>query len=226
MGFKNKPFNRPIYSEQLEEPQRVIIISCEGRNTEPEYFKTIKAKLNAHISALLEIRVVDKEDNKSGPKDVINNLQQFIVDKYDYKGDFDEMWIVCDREKVEDRKKALIESFPVCENNNFSIALTNPLFEFWLLLHIVDITKYDEQQLHDNDYVSDAKKRRFIDKTLSDVLPNGFNKKKGKFNHEIVTMQNIKSALKQEALFANDPDEILDHLGSNIGDLIRAILPL
>ena len=93
MGFKNRVFNRPVYGEQEQEPERVIIISCEGRNTEPEYFNTIKTKLAAHISTLLEVCVIDKEDNNSRPQNVYQNLAQFVADKYDYKSEFDEMWI-------------------------------------------------------------------------------------------------------------------------------------
>jgi hypothetical protein len=39
MGFKERSFGQPTYQQQEEEPTRVIIISCEGTNTEPEYFK-------------------------------------------------------------------------------------------------------------------------------------------------------------------------------------------
>jgi hypothetical protein len=226
MGFKDRTFNQPIYSEDKEDPKRIVIISCEGRNTEPEYFEAIKNKLGHHIPHLLEIDVVPKEDNNSEPKYVIDNLEKFIVDKYDYNGKHDQLWIVCDREKVDDRRKNLVDIIPLCEQKNYCIALTNPLFEFWLLLHVVDIKQYDAKLLFKNEWVNRGKKRRFIDKLLSEVLENGFNKKKGKFNTEIVSMENIERALKQEKDFANTRDEILDKLGSNVGDLIRAILPL
>lgn len=94
MGFKNRTFSRPVYEEQSDEPERVIIISCEGRNTDPEYFNCIKSKLSEYISALLEIKVIDKNDNNSRPQHVYGNLRRFITDKYDYKSDYDEMWIV------------------------------------------------------------------------------------------------------------------------------------
>jgi len=39
MAFKDRGFHKPIYIEEELELKRVIIISCEGRNTEPEYFE-------------------------------------------------------------------------------------------------------------------------------------------------------------------------------------------
>ncbi|MFT4928668.1 MAG: hypothetical protein ACI8WB_004788 [Phenylobacterium sp.] len=225
MGFKYRTFDQPTYPQRMQEPERVIIISCEGRVTEPEYFGAIKRKLNEYIPALLEVDVVPKEDNNSSPQDVLNNLERHILDKYDYNRDYDQMWIVCDREKKEHRKAHLIDIIPICEEKNYSLAVTNPTFEFWLLLHAVDIESYDKQQLFDNQWVTEKKKRRYIDKELSEVLANGFNKKTGKFNTELVTIENIKRALEQEKYFANKRDDILDQLGSNVGDLIRVILP-
>ncbi len=54
MKFNNDLFNKNIFEENTDEPERIIIISCEGRNTEPEYFNTIKQKLSEYISSLLK----------------------------------------------------------------------------------------------------------------------------------------------------------------------------
>lgn len=225
MAFKDRgELNTLSYEEQEEEPEKVIIISCEGRNTEPEYFETIKDKLSDYISVLIEIKIVPKNDNPSEPKDIVCNLETFIEEEYDYKSDYDEMWVIWDREKVEARKKAILEMLPECREKNYNIALTNPLFEFWLLLHIVDISNYDKNILHDNNWMSPAKKRRFIDKELSNKLSDGYSKKKDKFNKSIVSKENILKALEQEKLFENELEKIIDNLGSNVGDLIRKIL--
>lgn len=223
MAFKERGFDKPIYQEEEKEPERVIIISCEGRNTEPEYFETIKNKLSEHIPVVLEIKIIPKNNNPSEPKDIICNLDTFIIEKYDYKSDYDEMWVVWDREKEDSRKNAILKIIPECKAKNYHIALTNPLFEFWLLLHIVDITTYDRQVLYDNAWMTPSKNRRFIDKELSTLL-DGYNKKKGKFPTAIVTLENIQKALEQEKLFENKLEKIMDNLGSNIGDLIRKIL--
>ncbi|MFA6630403.1 MAG: RloB family protein, partial [Sulfuricurvum sp.] len=144
MGFIDRGFTTLLYEEESREPERVIIISCEGTNTEPEYFETIKEKLSDYISVLLEIKIVPKPSNASEPKDVVCNLEQFIIDQYDYKSDYDEMWVIWDREKVEHRKANILKILPECKAKNYNIAITNPLFEFWLLLHVVDISTYDK----------------------------------------------------------------------------------
>lgn len=37
---------------------------------------------------------------------------------------------LCDREKVDSRKRDLEDIFPLCDENDFSVAITNLLFEF------------------------------------------------------------------------------------------------
>jgi len=226
MGFKERSFDQPTYQQQEEEPTRVIIISCEGTNTEPEYFKAIKEKLKDNISSLIEIELVPKPTNASEPKDVLDNLQTF-VDKYDFNKGHDSLWLVCDREKVIARKtgkSGLLKVIPLCKERGYSIALSNPLFEFWLLLHVVDISDYDNEKLFDNEKVNAT--RRYLDKELSNILEGGYSKKAGKFNKDIVSLDNIKKAIEQEKLFENDLIKILDQLGGNIGSLISEILTI
>ena len=223
MGFVSKGFETPIYTEQSKEPERVIIISCEGSNTEPEYFETIKEKLSEYIPVILEIKIVPKPSNASEPQNVVSNLENYII-QYDYKSDYDEMWVVWDREKVPERKENILKMFPKCREKNYNIAITNPLFEFWLLLHVTDISEYDNEDLYNNMPVNS--RRKFLDKELSNILENGYNKKKDKFNKDIVTKDNILKALEQEKLFENEFESILDNLGSNIGELINKILKI
>lgn len=132
------------------------------------------------------------------------------------------MWVIWDREKVESRKKHILEMIPICKKKNYHIAMTNPLFEFWLLMHIADISLYNTDDLYKNEKVNTV--RRFIDKELSNILKDGYNKKKNKFNKNIVTIENITRALEQEKSFEVNLAKIIDNLGSNIGSLISKIL--
>ena len=131
-----------------------------------------------------------------------------------------------DRESVEERKKAIEAIIPICKEKGYSIAVSNPTFEFWLLLHVCDISSYDEATLHQNNWATEAKRRRFLDKELSNLLENGFSKKKGRFNQDIVTLDNIKRAVHQEQRFCNELPNLLDELGSNVGYLIKDFLVL
>ena len=223
MGFKPISFDTPIYEEKSIEPKKAFVISCEGKNTEPEYFYTIKNKLSDYIDVLIEIEIVEKNSGNE-PHNVLSDLLEHTSkkqqdDSYDITND--EFWIVIDREKDDTRKQHIIDILDICEDNKIDIALTNPAFEFWLLLHITDISLYENDILYKNEKVSGSK--RFLDKEISNIL-GGYSKKTGKFPKEIVTMKNLKKAVEQEKFFENELKKIIDNLGSNIGELIQRIV--
>lgn len=224
MGFKEKSFNQPIYTEESVEAKKAIIISCEGRVTEFEYFNGIKNNLSSYIDVLLEIHVVPKDSNPSEPKHIVKNLEEYITTTYDYKSDYDELWLVLDREKVPERKKHILAIVPDCISKNYNIVISNPTFEFWLLLHLEDICQYNNDTLYTNDKMSLSKKsKRYLEKELNDRL-GGYSKKQGCFPTKIITKENLQRALVQEKLFENEFKKILDHLGSNVGVLIQKIV--
>lgn len=223
MGFKERSFNNPIYIEGSVEAKKAIIISCEGRVTEFEYFNGIKNHLSSYIDVVLEVHVVPKNSNPSEPKDIVKNLEEYITNTYDYKNGHDECWLVLDREKVPERKTNILAITPSCQSRNYNIAITNPTFEFWLLLHLDNIEQYEKEVLFKNDKVNT--KRKFIDKELSNRL-SGYNKKQDHFPTKIITKDNLKRALEQEKLFENEFEKILDNLGSNVGELVKKIVKL
>lgn len=224
MPFTERSFSNPSYLENDSEPRKILVISCEGRNTEPEYFETVVRKLSNHLKHLVKVDIVNEDVNASSPEKVLLKLEEHVESKYDFKEKVDILWLVIDRESVHSRKKQILEIIPQCAKKGYSLAITNPLFEFWLLMHVTDVAKYDKEILLANDWVTPAKKRRYIDKELSNILERGFNKKKGKFNQDIVSLDNIKRAIKQEEQFCRDIPDILDNLGSNVGILIEDFL--
>lgn len=222
MGFKERSFNQPVYIEESVEAKKAIIISCEGRVTEFEYFSGVKNHLSSYIDIVLEVHVVPKNSNPSEPKDIVKNLEEYITNTYDYQSDHDECWLVLDREKVPARKTNILAIAPSCKSKNYNIAITNPTFEFWLLLHLENIERYDKEVLFKNDKVNT--KRKYIDKELSMRLSSGYNKKRGHFPIKIITKENIQRALEQEKIFENQFEKILDNLGSNVGELVKKIV--
>jgi hypothetical protein len=223
MGFKERDFGKPSYEEESELPTKLVIISCEGSVTEPEYFQAITDKLKDYVTSIVQVKVVEKLGNNSEPADVLANINKYI-DEYGYNKEYDSLWLVCDREKVIDRKNGLLAIKPVCDEQEISIALSNPLFELWLLMHVANIDDYDRGMLFDNGKV--GRNRKFIDKTLSDLMTNGYNKKRGRFNRDIVSLKNIKFAMEQSAKLSNTYPAILDNLGTNVSVLLEEILDI
>ena len=191
----------------------------------------IKDNLETKINIKMEILQRDEDkQNSSSPTQVTKTIQSLtqeklkeIKEKNISLDSFDIYWIVIDRETQESKIRNLEKALEICRDENYNVALSNPNFEFWLLLHLEDIKQYNIEDLSKNKKPS-KKAKRFIEKELSQRLEGGYSKKSNNFNTDIITIENIKLALEQERLFANSIEEIKNNLGSNIGRLIEEIL--
>ena len=223
MAFKERTFNEPTYQDEQIEENSLILISCEGKVTEPEYFEALKRKLGKKIGSIIHVDVIPNLGPGANPQDVLSNLENHIHDVYQFREQFDSLWLVIDREKVEDRKNHLLAIHPECEDKGYRIALSNPTFELWLLMHVAKLNDYCEDALFENAWVTPAKNKRFMEKQLSEIL-GGYSKKSGQFPVKILNNQNLTNAIKQHPQL-NKPFEILlDELGTNVGEIVTELI--
>lgn len=101
----------------------------EGVVTEPEYFNMFNgAKTVIHINCL-------KGDSGSAPRHVLRRMNDYLKAKGLLKSD--EAWLVIDRDTWPDTAIGELYEWTKSKNNLY-FALSNPNFEFWLLLHFED----------------------------------------------------------------------------------------
>lgn len=112
---------------------------CEGTKTEPEYFTDLSREEEVHLleivigkggaepKTLVERAVTLKKDaEKQAKRERDDNLK------------FDEVWCVFDV----DAHPRLHEALDQARANKISVAVSNPCFELWILLHFRDQTAY------------------------------------------------------------------------------------
>lgn len=113
-------------------------------------------------------------DNNSSPEVVLAQLDNFSAE-YNLDEE-DELWMVIDRDFQSWTIKMIREVAQKChQKKGYFLGLSNPAFELWLLLHLVDVTTLSEQEketLLANRKVSLDK--TYSKKLLSDLL-DGFN---------------------------------------------------
>ena len=123
--------------------KKMFIVSTEGARTEPLYLKWIET-LNPQNAVsgtgpvVIPVRCLPSKD-KSSPNDVLKRMQEYIQKNTLRPGD--EAWIVVDKDKWTDEQltKLLEWSRETPKNRaKRGFALTNPQFEYWLLLHFED----------------------------------------------------------------------------------------
>ena len=109
--------------------RRLFLISCEGSVTEPMYFRRFNSS-TIHVECLYE-------NGKSSPAQVLSRLKSKADKTRLQTGD--QLWAVMDRDDwpaAELDKVAAWASEPSRIRRGF--ALSNPKFEYWLLLHFED----------------------------------------------------------------------------------------
>lgn len=120
---------------RMREPYDVVLIVCEGRKTEPDYFNALKNELRLSNA---NIRIYGKECG-SAPKSVV----EFAKQEFRKDPVYDRVFCVFDKDRHETYSKALdmVRSTRLPPGKTIEAITTVPCFEFWLLLHFEDATK-------------------------------------------------------------------------------------
>ena len=102
----------------------LIVVAIEGAKTEKWYFELFQHKR-------IQIIVRENVENKSAPRYVMQQLQSFS-EEYDLNED-DQLWLVIDKDRWRDEELHSVCS--ECDDQGFYKAVSNPCFEYWLLLY-------------------------------------------------------------------------------------------
>ena len=124
---------------------KLIWVIPEGRVTEYEYFRTVKRKLNSKDSG---ISVEVARNPRGGAAGNLVSIAEKTESKIIKNREF-EIWIVLDDDRRTDKNKLFV--WYRGDKNKRKLAVTNPMFEFWLLLHfgckkvLMSKSKYGDQ---------------------------------------------------------------------------------
>ncbi len=119
-------FQRPIGQRRY---RRIFILAVEGARTEPEYFAIFNSE-----QSLIRVNCL-KGQGESAPPQVLKRMESHLRREGLKKSD--EAWLVVDKDQWSDEQLTQLHQWSL-GHENYGFALTNPKFEFWLLLHFED----------------------------------------------------------------------------------------
>ena len=140
-----------------------------------------------------------------------------------YTSNFDEFCILIDRDAGSHSSEDMNFILQYCKENNYRCFITNPCFEFWLLLHFSDVYEEYSDQLdliRENKKVSNA--HTFVSNELSVKAHHG---KKGIAFKEKY-LPHIEEAIIRASKFASDNEALITDIGCNIWILIKEMQSL
>ncbi|MBN1927346.1 MAG: RloB domain-containing protein, partial [Prolixibacteraceae bacterium] len=197
----------------------VISIAGEGK-TEEQYFDGFYDLNRSELIRIERLEKADETDTKSHPNQVI----ELLVERKKYWEahgvEPNELWMVVDRDKQNVSKDQLNEIVQKCRNEGYNLALSNPTFEFWLLLHLTSIELYDKELILSNPKATVKSKKRYLEKELSRLL-GGYNKNKLHFDK---FEPGIKDAVSRAKELSVDNMVLIDELGTSVCLLVEKII--
>jgi hypothetical protein len=125
---QRKPARHPAFRD----PRPVIVIVCEGKNTEPQYFKGLwEAARNPRVRIFIPQDHGVPKTLVEAAKQLKTNAQAEAQKQHDENLAIDSVWCVFDI----DEHPNLPDAKQTARDNGIGLAISNPCFELWLLLH-------------------------------------------------------------------------------------------
>ncbi len=108
--------------------KRMFVIVAEGTVTEQEYFPLLSDETIVHIKCI-------RNRHNLPPQEALKRVREYIREEGLRKTD--EVWVVVDKDSWLEEHLSELHAWSKT-SSHYGLALSNPMFEFWLLLHFED----------------------------------------------------------------------------------------
>jgi len=127
MAPKRRTFQRISGTRRY---RKVFVIATEGAKTEQQYFSLFN-----NDKTSIQIKCLSNKKHKSSPKQVLSQMKKHLKDSELRKED--QAWLVVDKDDWDDADLNLLYQWSQ-QKEQYGLALSNPMFEYWLTLHFDD----------------------------------------------------------------------------------------
>ncbi|MCM1569517.1 MAG: RloB family protein [Roseburia sp.] len=135
-----------------------------------------------------------------------------------YKNDMDEFGILIDRDMLTHSREDMYACIKHCKDSGYNCYISNPCFEFWLLLHLSDVKEEYKDRLDEilkNEKIS--QRHTFVSKEVSDRAHHN----KGTIHFSKNYLPYIFLAAERAKSFEGDTEKLIDSIGCNLWKLIE-----
>jgi hypothetical protein len=134
---RRKAGERPLRRRvETRRPRKTFLIFCEGARTEPEYLNALKMQPSVRDVAAVDLRV-ETGHGGSAPKTLVALAADARDRAMAEDAEIDEFWCVFDVEWPQNHP-SLKQAIEEAARSSVQVAISNPCFELWLILHFQD----------------------------------------------------------------------------------------
>ncbi len=197
-----------------------ILSLAREKKTEYQYFNgVIQFRTEIGIDPLIEIIPIKHGKTTSSNPRRLYDQEKNKLDKADNFFEGDLFCLIVDRDPDSFTKEQYKELLQREQQKEMIFCVSNPCFEFWLLLHLPDCTEYEASKLLENK--KQNKNRNYIEKCLQEKL-GGYNKSRIHFAR--IYKDKIKEAISRSKMFVTTSSDLENSLGTSVGILIQQMM--
>lgn len=192
------------------EQRSCLLIICEGKKTEPNYFKSFDIPSPNRV-------ITDGEGYNT--LSLVERTKAIVAKEEKKLGDsFDQVWCVFDKDNFPQFTQAISNA----QKAGFFVAYSNEAFELWFLLHLIFLsTALGRDQYAD-------KINEHIHKINPPIVGNGWRYKKNYtqmydllINLQPVAINNAKRLIQNNPDPSNNPSTTVYRLVEELNKLVR-----
>ena len=199
---------------------RLIVIASEGKDTERIYFKALAKE---YTNPRVHVHVLERsenEQNNSSPEHVLKQLNDY-KSQYELEAD-DELWLVVDKDRWTEAMLSRVAT-ECSQEVAMHMALSNPCFELWLLLHMEDALSLPPEE--QKQWMENRRKSKNADPYLKVRL----RQKMGSYHESsydaLTLIAHIENAIERaRALDKNPTDRWPQTLGTRVYLLAESVM--
>ncbi len=202
--------------------EKLFVLSYEGIITEKKYFQDFRASEYFNNNGLIEIVPLKRPKDKGSDPFSVKKLLNEAKKEYGFKIS-DEFWLIIDRDDWESIHKLSFDDLVTeCKNeDNFYLAMSNPCFEIWLVLHLKNLSEFTKEEqalIFENAKIG---KKNYIDILVSQLQGGrGYNKRP----NPNIYLPLTKTAIERAKSIDNLKDDYPKSIGTHLYKLIEKLI--
>lgn len=204
--------------------EKLFVLSYEGTVTEKKYFQDFRVSDYFNNNGLIEIVPLKRPNDKGSDPFSVKKLLNEAKKEYGFKIT-DEFWLIFDRDDWESIHKLSFDDLVrECKSEkNFYLAMSNPCFEIWLVLHFKNLAEFTQEEqnlLLKNEKITSSK--NYIDTVVGYLQDGdrGYNKRP----NPSIYLPLTNSAIQRAKSIDNLTDEYPKSLGTHLYKLIEKLI--
>lgn len=164
-------------------------------------------------------KFVKKHSNLLSNDDFIQQQLAAVVTLSKFDKEYDHICIFVDRDKNSFSDNQFDSLIELCEKNDFILGITNPCFEFYLLLHLSDLREIDNVIISENEKVGS---KTFVEDLLNRTFSkNGHGSfKKNSYNARWF-LDNYKIGRQNNEDYSKSNIDLKNEIGSSIFNIME-----